>query len=501
MARSTAAWWIRRSSRRRFSPPPELRNRPPRRRTCSSNCWGNSTRSDTNGWEYVASTVWPDGRCSSLILITLAWTVSGWGSSLVRAALDRIKFDETLSIFISKLVRWVILLLAGLTCLSYFGVETTSFAALIGAAGLAIGLAFQGTLSNFAAGAMLLIFRPYKVGDEVNVAGYTGTVREIELFTTAIDTPDYRRIIVPNSSIFGAVIENVTHHPVRRFTVGVGTAYSADIDETRRVLERAVRSVVQVAATPAPAVVLLELGRFERQLDRPGLGQARGLRRREAGRHSGGEDRARRVGHRDSVPAVGSASRPAGSGNGPPGRVSEPERLARGRPLFSAKRCAHNRRMDVINLADAAPFTTKDGSEIRELLAHRNSAIRNQSLAEARLPPGSGDGGPFPSAGGGDLLSPGRPGPPADRGRTSRRRARRRGGDSAGLRHQITNTGERTLRFLCCCALRMSMTIPLWWTTGRRRAGAETPRLASSPHQKSYILNHKSFAVSYESSS
>jgi small conductance mechanosensitive channel len=214
---------------------------------------------DTNGWEHVALQM-VLGAGLALIVIITAWTVSGWGSSLVRAAFDRIKFDETLSIFISKLVRWSILLLAGLTCLNFFGVETTSFAALIGAAGLAIGLAFQGTLSNFAAGAMLLIFRPYKVGDEVNVAGYTGTVREIELFTTAIDTPDYRRIIVPNSSIFGAVIENVTHHPVRRFSVGVGTAYSADIDETRRVLERAVRSVVQVAATPAPAVVLLELG-------------------------------------------------------------------------------------------------------------------------------------------------------------------------------------------------------------------------------------------------
>jgi small conductance mechanosensitive channel len=161
---------------------------------------------------------------------------------------------------LSKLVRWAILLLAALTCLNKFGVETTSFAALIGAAGLAIGLAFQGTLSNFAAGAMLLLFRPYKVGDEVNVAGYSGTVREIELFTTAIDTPDYRRIIVPNSSIFGAVIENVTHHPVRRFNVEVGTAYSADIDETRRVLERAIRTVAAVVANPEPAVVLLELG-------------------------------------------------------------------------------------------------------------------------------------------------------------------------------------------------------------------------------------------------
>jgi small conductance mechanosensitive channel len=214
---------------------------------------------DANGWEH---TIYEYGLKAVfvLILLTIAWMVSGWASSIVRTSLDRINFDETLSIFLSKLVRWAILLMAALTCVNRFGGETTSFAALIGAAGLAIGLAFQGTLSNFAAGAMLLLFRPYKVGDEVNVAGYTGTVREIELFTTAIDTPDYRRIIVPNSSIFGAVIENVTHHPVRRFSVGVGTAYSADIDETRRVLERAVRSVVQVAATPAPAVVLLELG-------------------------------------------------------------------------------------------------------------------------------------------------------------------------------------------------------------------------------------------------
>jgi small conductance mechanosensitive channel len=103
------------------------------------------------------------------------------------------------------------------------------------------------------------VFRPYKVGDEVIVAGHTGTVREIELFTTVIDTPDGRRVIVPNSSIFGAVIENVTHNATRRVSVDVGAAYSADIDETRRVLERAVRSVASVLEEPAPAVALTEL--------------------------------------------------------------------------------------------------------------------------------------------------------------------------------------------------------------------------------------------------
>ncbi|WP_197530370.1 mechanosensitive ion channel family protein [Bythopirellula polymerisocia] len=195
-----------------------------------------------------------------VVLMILAWTLSGWLSSGVRRGLTRVRFDETLTKFISKLVRWGVLLLTGLTCLSYFGVETTSFAALIGAAGLAIGLAFQGTLSNFAAGAMLLIFRPYKVSDTVNIAGHLGKVNEIALFTTEIDTFDGRRVIIPNSSIFGAVIENITYHRSRRVDIEVGTEYSADIDQTRQALERAVAVVPQGLKDPPPAAVLLGLG-------------------------------------------------------------------------------------------------------------------------------------------------------------------------------------------------------------------------------------------------
>lgn len=214
---------------------------------------------DRAEWEYAAYQLGLRA-VYVLILLTVAWTLSSWASSIVRAALTRVKFDETLTLFLSTLVRWTILLLAALSCLSYFGIQTTSFAALIGAAGLAIGLAFQGTLSNFAAGAMLLIFRPYKVGDTVNVASYTGKVAEIELFTTAIDTSDNRRIIVPNGSIFGAVIENITFHAMRRADVNVGTAYSADIDQTRAVLEQALRSVASVVPSPAPEVILNDLG-------------------------------------------------------------------------------------------------------------------------------------------------------------------------------------------------------------------------------------------------
>jgi small conductance mechanosensitive channel len=195
-----------------------------------------------------------------IVLMILAWTVSGWAAALMQKALSRVRFDETLTKFIAKLVRWLILLLVALTCVSYFGVDTTSFAAVIGAAGLAIGLAFQGTLSNFAAGAMLLVFRPFKVGDAVNAAGILGLVNEIALFTTEIDTFDGRRIIVPNSAIYGSTIENITYHPRRRVEINVGVDYAADIDATRRVLENAVNSVPQVLREPEPMIVLQELG-------------------------------------------------------------------------------------------------------------------------------------------------------------------------------------------------------------------------------------------------
>jgi len=218
--------------------------------------WGKFGQTE---WSFVA-TYYGFRAAFVVILMILAWTISSWASMLVRKGLHRVKFDETLTTFLSKIVRWLILGLTALTCLSYFGVETTSFAALIGAAGLAVGLAFQGTLSNFAAGAMLLIFRPYKIGDVVNVAGNLGKVYEIELFTTAIDTFDNRRFIVPNSEIFGSVIENITYHPVRRIEVEVGADYSADIDETRRVLENAINTVDQRVSDPEPAVVLAGLG-------------------------------------------------------------------------------------------------------------------------------------------------------------------------------------------------------------------------------------------------
>ncbi len=195
-----------------------------------------------------------------LVLLLIAWTIAGWIGRIVSRGMERAKIDATLSKFAAKMARWSILIMAMLACLSVFGIQTTSFAAVIGAAGLAIGLAFQGTLANFSAGVMLLIFRPFKVGDVINAAGQTGKVDEIELFTTTLDTPDNRRIVVPNGAIFGATIENVTHHSTRRVDIAVGIEYSADIDRTREVLTRAALATAGRLTDQEPAIVLTELG-------------------------------------------------------------------------------------------------------------------------------------------------------------------------------------------------------------------------------------------------
>ncbi|MCA9296001.1 MAG: mechanosensitive ion channel, partial [Phycisphaerales bacterium] len=194
------------------------------------------------------------------LLLFIAWLVARWLSRMTTRALTKAKIDLTLVRFFAKLVKWSIMLFAIMACLGQFGFEMTSFAAVIAAAGFAIGLAFQGSLSNFSAGIMLLVFRPFKVGDVVNVAGTSGKVFEIELFTTAIDTFDNRRFIVPNSAIFGATIENVSYHGTRRVDVNVGASYDADIDATRAALKSAIETIENRIDEPESVVVLKELG-------------------------------------------------------------------------------------------------------------------------------------------------------------------------------------------------------------------------------------------------
>ncbi|MEM7316680.1 MAG: mechanosensitive ion channel family protein, partial [Planctomycetota bacterium] len=135
----------------------------------------------------------------------------------------------------------------------------TSFAAILAAAGFAVGMALQGTLSNFAAGVMLLVFRPFKVGDYISVAGSEGVVEEIDLFTTRMNSLDNRHLIVPNSSIFGETIENFTKNDLRRVDVNVGAEYKADLRHTRQVLSDAIAVIPGGVSDPAPEVYLVEL--------------------------------------------------------------------------------------------------------------------------------------------------------------------------------------------------------------------------------------------------
>ncbi|MBL8759764.1 MAG: mechanosensitive ion channel [Phycisphaerae bacterium] len=197
------------------------------------------------------------------VLLFLAWVLSRWVRRAVLRGLERARFDRTLAKFFANTLRWMVLAVAVLACLGTFGVNVTSFAAVLGAVGLAIGLGFQGSLSNLAAGVLLLVFRPFKIGDSVVVGGQTGVVDGIDLFTTNLDTPDGRRVIMPNSAIFGSTIENTTHHPVRRTMVQVTVSGAADIGEVRAMfqglVERVTREAPGAKREPAPTAVMTDM--------------------------------------------------------------------------------------------------------------------------------------------------------------------------------------------------------------------------------------------------
>ena len=182
---------------------------------------------------------------------------SKWLSNAVRRSLEKQKIDVTLTRFLGNVVRWGIVILVGIACLGAFGIETTSFAAMVGAAGLAIGLAFQGTLSSVAAGVMLLILRPFKVGDVIGIAGQTGIVEEIGLFATTMYSFSNHKLILSNKDVFGSAIENKTFDGKVRVDVDVGTDYGADLDNVRAVLLAALEAIEE---GDRPQVYLKTLG-------------------------------------------------------------------------------------------------------------------------------------------------------------------------------------------------------------------------------------------------
>lgn len=164
------------------------------------------------------------------------------------------KLDDTLFRFLGSLAKYIILAFVAIAVLNRFGVQTASIIALLGAAGLAIGLALQGTLSNLAAGVMLLVFRPYKVGDFIDAAGRFGNVEEIDLFTTILRTFDHKQVVIPNSQIWGAQIINHSHHKIRGVDMHFGVAYKEDTVKVRKLIEEVLADSSYILSEPAPFI-------------------------------------------------------------------------------------------------------------------------------------------------------------------------------------------------------------------------------------------------------
>ena len=196
----------------------------------------------------------------AVILIVGFWA-AGWLSRMAgRAMVKTGKVDAMLANFLSTLVRYAIIAVAVIAALDQFGVETTSFVAIIGAAGLAIGLALQGTLSNLAAGVMILIFRPFSQGQFIEAAGVSGTVDSVSLFVTELHTADNVQILVPNGALWGTAIRNFSHHPTRRCDMVLGIGYGDDIGKAMDAIRDLANADERVHKDPAPMVAVVNLG-------------------------------------------------------------------------------------------------------------------------------------------------------------------------------------------------------------------------------------------------
>jgi len=195
-----------------------------------------------------------------IILIVGVW-IAGRVEAVIKKALGRAKrVDAMLVSFFASAGRYLVLIFVGVAVLGRFGIETTSLIAVLGAAGLAIGLALQGTLSNVAAGVMLLIFRPFKVGDFIEGGGHAGTVKTLNLFFTEMATPDNIHIVVPNSDVWGTSIRNFSTHAERRVDFLIGVSYDTDLDQAMAALNDVIAAEPRVKSDPEPMVAVSELG-------------------------------------------------------------------------------------------------------------------------------------------------------------------------------------------------------------------------------------------------
>lgn len=206
---------------------------------------------------------------AAILILIVGWWLSKRLSRWTHSALDRVHhFDETLKPLITSLVRYAVLAAAVIAVLEQFGVETTSLITLLGAAGLAVGLALQGTLSNVASGVMLLVLRPFKIGDWITVStvNQSGSVREIGLFTTIIISADQSYVSLPNSTIFSSPVINSSREPLSRLSFTIGVDTSSDIDAALKIIEETLNADQRILKVPPPATAVASLKEYAVEL-------------------------------------------------------------------------------------------------------------------------------------------------------------------------------------------------------------------------------------------
>jgi len=196
----------------------------------------------------------------AILILVLGRIAAGIGRTIVKKMLERSKTDPSIVSFVGSLTYILILVGAVIAMLAKFGIETTSFVAILGAAGLAIGFALQGSLANFASGVLLLVLRPFKVGDFIVGAGVAGAVKNIQLFTTELATPDNIKVMVPNSKLFGDVIKNVSAYDTRRIDLVIGIGYSSDMQKAYDIMMDLIAKDSRILSDPPCQIAVSELG-------------------------------------------------------------------------------------------------------------------------------------------------------------------------------------------------------------------------------------------------
>ena len=207
----------------------------------------------TTGVEFAINLV------AAIIIFLVGRMVARLLTRGLHGLMQRQKADPILETFVCNLVYWGLMAFVVIAAITKLGIQTASLIALIGAAGLAVGLAMQGSLANFAAGVLIVMFRPYRVGDWIEAAGISGSVQEVQILTTTLKTGDNKRVIVPNGQIMDSIITNYSANDTRRVDMVVGVSYDDDIDEVRKTLQELVEAEDRIHKEPAPQIVVGEL--------------------------------------------------------------------------------------------------------------------------------------------------------------------------------------------------------------------------------------------------